>query len=261
MTTEPKVVLITGAANGIGFSAAKRFAESGDHVLLADVDAPGLEKAIESLQSVGGEVRSCEADVSLAADAARMVEEAVSAFGRLDVLVNNAGIVRRGTVETTTEDEWDRILAVNLKGVFLTSQAAVPQLRRSENASIINLASTQSWVSSRNLAAYAASKGGVLALTRQMALDLADDGIRVNSVLPSNIDTPMGRGDAADLGGIEDVLRQRRQRTPLGRLGRPEEVAAVIYFLASQEASFITGAPFFVEGGVLAQLFPEPSQM
>ncbi|MCG8351042.1 MAG: SDR family oxidoreductase, partial [Chloroflexales bacterium] len=178
--------------------------------------------------------------------------DTVAHFGGLDILVNNAGIQSYGTVETARPELWNETLSVNLTGVYLMSRFAVPEMRRRGGGAIINVASLQGIVTEPNVSAYAASKGGVLALTRTMALDYAGEGIRVNSVCPGTIDTPLLR-HAADLINSQNpqaVLSEWGRRQPLGRLGTPEEVAEVVLFLASDRASFVTGSAYVVDGGL-----------
>jgi NAD(P)-dependent dehydrogenase (short-subunit alcohol dehydrogenase family) len=250
-----KVALITGAASGIGRATAFLFSAEGARLALGDWQAEPLEVVAGEIRSRGGKVVARRTDVSKRADAQALVTAAVEAFGGLDVVVNNAGIgLYNTTLEQTSEDDWDRVMAVNLKGVYLISQAAIPHLRARGGGSIINVASVHAMATQERIAAYAASKGGVLALTRAMAMDLAPDAIRVNAVLPGAVDTPLFRSALAAEGKPAEELGFRFDPRAIGRVGQPEELARAILFLASDASSFMTGSPMIVDGGLLARL-------
>ncbi len=250
-----KVALITGAASGIGRATAFLFSAEGAQLALGDWQVEPLEAVAGEIRSRGGKVVARRTDVSKRADAQALVAAAVEAFGGLDVVVNNAGIgLYNTTLEQTTEDDWDRVMAVNLKGVYLVSQAAIPHLRTRGGGSIINVASVHAMATQERIAAYAASKGGVLALTRAMALDLAPDAIRVNAVLPGAVDTPLFRSALAAEGKSAEELGFRFDPRAIGRVGQPEELAHAILFLASDASSFMTGSPMIIDGGLLARL-------
>ena len=221
MRTENKVVLVTGAAAGIGLATARLFAREGAHIVLADRDEAGVAAAAAA---IGPDAASVAGDVSRAADAQRMIQTAVDRFGRLDVLVNNAGFGRLGTVETTEEDDWDSVIDVNLKGVFLCSKYAIPALRRAGGGAIVNLASTIRVVGIPNRAAYVAAKGGVAALTRAMAIDHAAEGIRVNSIAPGVINSSYYDRMMQEVPDPEAFVRGLNARSPLNRMGTPEEI-------------------------------------
>jgi NAD(P)-dependent dehydrogenase (short-subunit alcohol dehydrogenase family) len=253
-----KGVLITGGALGIGRGIADGFAAEGANVAIADVNREAAEAAAAAVTAAGGgRAIATIGDVSGAADAARMVAETVAAFGRLDVLINNAGIQPMTwyhRIEDLPEDRWDRILGVNLKGIFLMSKHAIPEIRKQGGGAIVNMASVQGLQSMPGVPAYAASKGGVLSLTRNMALDYARENIRVTAICPGTIDSDMVRTSArAEGGDLEANLRRYGAFHPLGRIGRPEDIANAAVFLASEKASFITGEYLCVDGGFMAQ--------
>lgn len=246
-----KVALVTGGASGIGKATAILFGREGAAVVLVDIREEGRETAAE-ITRAGGRASFIRGDVTRRADCEAAVHAAVTDFGRLDVLFNNAGIIRRASVLDTSEEEWDRAMAVNVKSVFLMSRAAIPAIVRSGGGSIVNTASGWGLVGGRNAASYCASKGAVVNLTRAMALDHAGQNIRVNCVCPGDTDTPMLREEARQLGeDVRDFLAGSAKR-PMGRMGRPEEIAQAVLFLASDTSSYVTGAALVVDGGGLA---------
>jgi len=249
-----KVALITGAASGIGRAAARLFAREGAQIAAVDIDGPGLAQTVAQIREQGGTAVPIVGDVSRAADAARMVETAIGAFAALHILFNNAGIFRHGTVVETDEAEWDRVLAVNLKGIFLVSKYALPHMIRGQGGAVINTASTAGLTAFYHQAAYDASKGGVVMLTKQMALDYARFNIRVNCLVPGLVDTAQSRGAIAALGDETRGAEMWAAITgPLGRVGSAEELARAALFLACDDSSYMTGAPLIVDGGKTAQ--------
>jgi NAD(P)-dependent dehydrogenase (short-subunit alcohol dehydrogenase family) len=248
-----RVVLVTGGAGGIGTAVAERFLALGDTVVLADRSADGLTAAVAALP---GAVTSVTADVRSVADCDRMVAQAVESGGRLDVLVNSAGVWVEGPSEEMTEEQWDRTIDVNLKGTFFASRAAIPHLVRSEGC-IVNVSSDSGIGGNPGCAIYNASKFGVNGLTASMGLELAPFGVRVNAVCPADVDTPMLAGQARDFGGGDErgYLEALLAKYPAGsraRFVRPREVAALVVFLASTDAAPITAASIPIEFGTTA---------
>jgi NAD(P)-dependent dehydrogenase (short-subunit alcohol dehydrogenase family) len=250
-----KVAVITGGATGIGFGSARALVEHGATAMLFGPDEAALREAASSL---GDQVSSyVVGDVRDNASVGRLAEAAIARWGGVDILVNSAAVQPYGTVETMDEAEWDRTLAINLKGAYLASHFLIPEMRRRGGGAIINIASVQGIACQTNVAAYVASKGGLLALTRAMALDHAKDGIRVNAVCPASIDTPMLRFAASEnlAGRTEDeVVASWGSAHPIGRVGLPADVGAMVAFLAGPRASFCTGGEYKVDGGLLAKL-------
>jgi NAD(P)-dependent dehydrogenase (short-subunit alcohol dehydrogenase family) len=253
---EGRVAVVTGAV-GIGLAAARRLARGGASVVVCGNREEQVAEAGESLRGEGFEARGIQAEITSSADVERLVGFASDTYGGVDVLVNAAGIQRYGTVVETDEATWDEVLAVNLKGMFLTSKFVIPEMEKRGGGSIVNVSSVQAFASQAGVAAYTASKGGVNALTRAMALDHAPENVRVNAVCPASVDTPMLRWAADRFRGeksVEEMLEDWGGMHPLGRVARAEEVAEVIAFLASERASFVTGGEYEVDGGMLAGL-------
>ncbi|HIH01622.1 TPA: SDR family oxidoreductase [Thermoplasmata archaeon] len=252
MKLKGKVALITGGTEGIGLATARLFLQEGAKVVISSRSPEKGAKALVELSELG-EVMFVRADVSRADDASMMVESVVSRFGSIDIVFNNAGVFVERTVEQTTEEEWDRLIDTNLKGTFLVSKHAIPHMRAHGGGVIINNSSDAGLVGNRVSAAYCASKGGVTLLTKAMALDHAKDNIRVNCVNPGVVDTPMVAQEATLSGDPEKYMKQMDRDHPMGRIGRPEEVAKAVLFLASDDSSFVTGAALSVDGGITAQ--------
>lgn len=243
-----KIALVTGAGSGIGRAIAHRFAAEGAQLALSDIAETGLRETAALVEEAGSQAIIVMGDVAVPADADRMVDAAVARWGRLDITVNNAGITgsRQATLAHLTPDqEWERVLAVNLSGVFWVARAAVRQMLAQNGGTIINIASVAGLVPFPARAAYNASKGGVVALTRALALDYAPNHIRVNAICPGMIETAMTRWRL----NIPELRQQVLDMTPWGRIGRPEDIAAAAVYLASDEADFVTGHLLVVDGG------------
>ena len=252
-----KVIVITGAGSGIGRTTALAFAREGGSVVIGDInETEGDETARQILES-GGYATAVGCDVRNPQQVQALIARAVADFGGVDVLYNNAGVVRYGTVEELSVDDWDFQLDINLKGTFLTCKYAIPELRKRGGGAIVNTASVQAFASQKTVPAYAASKGGVVSLTTTIALDHAGDNIRCNCIAPGTIRTPMV-DQAADTFGPDDpeaAIAEWGRLHPLGRVGKPEEVANLVLFLTSDEAAFCTGGCYRVDGGLLSPLF------
>lgn len=254
MKLKDKVAIVTGAGSGIGKGIATVFFREGAKVVVVDSDEQAGKKTAEEIRLLGGEAFFVKCDVSNEEQIKTMVQETIAKYGRINVLVNNAGIGVYKTVLDTTSEEWDRCLAVDLKSVFLCSKYAIPHIRTAGGGAIVNIASVHSYQNVGGTAPYAASKGGVVALTRVMAIDHGGDKIRVNAICPGWIDTPLTRRIFAATSDPEKAKQDVERRQILGRLGTPEEVGEAAAFLASDEASYITGASLMVDSGMTAQL-------
>lgn len=247
-----KRALITGGASGIGRATAKLFARRGAGICIADVDAAAGQGVADEIIIEGGRAIFVRCDVSSAVECQNAVQQMVAEFGGIDILFNNAGIIRRASVVDTTEDEWDRVMAVNVKSVFLLGKYVVPHMDKEGGGVIINISSGWGLVGGRNAASYCASKGAVVQLTRAMALDHGAQRIRVNCICPGDTDTDMLRNEAQQLGETEDAFLAEAADRPLQRVGMPEDIAQAALYLASEASSFITGTTLVVDGGGLA---------
>ena len=250
MRLKNKVALISGGARGMGAAEAQLFAQEGAKVTIGDILEDEGRKLEAEINATGGEALFVRLDVTGEADWRKAVEATVNRFGKLDILVNNAGVSGRGRVEDTTVGEWDRVMEVNAKGVFLGTKAVIPAMRRAGGGSIINISSQLGLVGTDHSSPqYQASKGAVRLLTKATAIQYAREGIRANSVHPGPIVTPMTEAARADPARYEMML----SRIPMGRYGQPEEVAYGVLYLASDESAWVTGSELVIDGGWTAQ--------
>ncbi len=240
--TSGPVVLITGAGQGIGAAITRRFAEQGAKLALVDVNVEQLKQLTKSLEDCDVEILQLSADVSNKEQVGQLVKQVVEKFGRIDVLINNAGIIRDNLISNISEQDWDQVLDVNLKGAFLCCQAVFPTLKTQRYGKIINIVS-RAWLGSIGQANYTASKGGLVSLTRSLALEFARFQVNVNAVAPGAIDSPMTQGMPAE--ARERLIRMQ----PTGKMGKVEDIAAAVAFLASDDSEFITGQVLHVDGG------------
>jgi len=247
-----KVALITGGGTGIGRAIALAFAREGASVALAGRRLEILREVVKEVEKSGGEALAVECDVTRARDAERAVKGTAERFGGLNVLVNNAGMLHVSTVEGISEEEWDRVMSVNVKGPFLISRAALKEFRKAGGGAIVNISSILGLVAMKDRAVYSASKGAVTLLTKAMALDHAHENIRVNCICPSIVETELVKGlfDSSEKG--ERLRKGRLSQIPLGRFGQPADVAEMAVFLACDESSWVTGAALPLDGGLTA---------
>jgi meso-butanediol dehydrogenase/(S,S)-butanediol dehydrogenase/diacetyl reductase len=253
MRLKNKVCLVTGGGSGIGRATCRLFAEEGAILAIADRNGQAAEETAASCRVGDHPPLTLTADVARAADVHRMIDETVDRFGRLDVLINNAGYGIPGSVVETEEDDWNALMAVNVNGVFLGCKYAIPIMAKQGGGAIVSVASVVANVGITNRAAYCASKGAVAALTRAMALDHVHQNIRINAVAPGTIHSPYFDDILARSENADEVLRGLKERQAMNRLGLPEEIAAGMLFLASDEASFCTGTILTIDGGMSAR--------
>ena len=244
-----KVMIVSGGASGLGLAAGVKFAKNGFNIVIIDIDQEKGVKAEEQIKSLGVDAVFCKCDISKKEDVQKAAQVTKERFGRADVLVNNAGLELRGSILQCTEEEWTRLYDINLKGIFYMTNAFAPYMIEQGGGAIVNTGSILGFRSVPERAAYSSSKGAIATLTRSMAFDLAEKNIRVNCVAPGAIDTPLIRGSINDSPNPEETERILGSNSVFNRMGTPEEVANVMYFLGSDEASFVTGATYFVDGG------------
>lgn len=253
MRLSNKVCIVTGGASGIGLATCVVFVREGAKVVIADRDLAAADKAVAALTQKGGQAMAVQCDVSNADSVAGMVQATVAAHGRLDVIVNNAGYGIAGSLSETSDEDWEALMGVNVRGVFLCCKHAIKQMQKNGGGTIVNVASVVAAVGIRNRAAYVASKGAVAAMTRSIALDYVASHIRCNAIAPGTIDTPYYTEILAKAADPVAIRKGLEARQPMGRLGTPEEIANGILFLASDESAFATGSILTIDGGMTAQ--------
>lgn len=247
-----RVAIVTGAGSGIGRGVALLLGREGAAIIVFDRDAAAAKATAGQVAAAGGRAEACVGDVTVSGDCRRAVDEAIVRFGRLDIVINSAGIIRRADVVATTEDEWDRVMNVNAKSIFLLGKHAVPVMAAAGGGSIVNIASGWGLKGGANAAAYCASKGAAVLLTRAMAIDHGPQSIRVNCICPGDTDTPMLADEARQLGESDEAFLAEAAARPLARLGTPHDMAQAVLFLVSDRSSWVTGASLVVDGGGLA---------
>jgi NAD(P)-dependent dehydrogenase (short-subunit alcohol dehydrogenase family) len=248
-----KACVVTGAGSGIGRASAIRLAEEGGSVLAVDIALESATETVDEITRAGGQAVAQRADVSDSAQVDAMVGACVARFGSIDVLVNNAGVNLPGVLHEVSNEVIDRTLGVNVRGPIYGCRAVIPHMLRQGGGSIINMSSVNGIVSEPFLAVYSASKGAIVMLTKGVALDYAKQGIRCNAICPGWVDTPINHAHAAMLGGLQKVYDEIDGFQPIGRPGEPREIANVVLFLASDEASFMTGSVVVADGGMTSQ--------
>ncbi|WP_308467829.1 SDR family NAD(P)-dependent oxidoreductase [Rathayibacter soli] len=252
MRLENKRAIVTGGAGGIGRATSLAFAAEGARVAVVDLKADAAAAVVAEIQAAGGEAVAISADVSSEADIERVIAETLEAFGGVDVVFNNAGIIRRTTAVETTVEEWDRVFGVNVRSIFLMCKHVVPIMAASGGGSIVNTGSGWGLKGGGQAISYCASKGAVVNMTRALAIDHGPQGIRVNSVNPGDVNTGMLRDEARQLSQDADSFLAESADRPLQRMGEPREIAAAVVWLASDESSYVTGSALVVDGGGIA---------
>jgi NAD(P)-dependent dehydrogenase (short-subunit alcohol dehydrogenase family) len=258
MDLSNKVAIVTGGAKGIGLASAECLIRQGADVMIVDWSEDAASAAVKSFTALSKGVDFVVADISKVADAEKAIRATVDRFGGIDILVNNAGIQTFGNPVTTTEEVWDKTMNVNLKGHWLMSKYAIPEMLKRGKGSIVNVASVQGLASQRNVVAYSTSKHAMIGLTRSMAVDMASRNVRVNCVCPGTVNTPMIQSIIESDSDPERLKKILDKMHPLGRVAQPSEIGEVIAFLASDRASFMTGSIVVVDGGLIVPLAGSP---
>jgi len=253
MRLKDKVAVITGAGAGIGQATALLFAKEGAKVVLADLDPKAGKEALDQIKKDGGQGIFLQVDVAKGNDVRKMVQETIKNYGKIDILVNNAGIYTKGDVVSTSEEDWDRILNVNLRGVYLCCKYAIPEMIKKGGGAIVNIASEAGLVGIKNQVAYNVSKAALIMLTKSMAVDFAPQNIRVNNVCPGTTETPLVRAAIEKEKDPKKARRALEECRPANRLGKPEEIASAILAMASDELGYATGSSLVIDGGYTAQ--------
>lgn len=254
MRLKDKVAIITGGSQGIGEGIARTFGQNGAKVVIADVNEELGNQVIDKLKNEKIESLFVRADVSREDDVQALINQTVDHFGRLDLLVNNAAVNIRKSAEDTSFEEWQKVIGVNLNGTFLCSKYAIPEMKKQGGGAIVNIASWHAEKTITRLAAYAASKGGITALTRQMSLDCGPDNIRVNAVCPSSVDTPLLHQTFASLEDPDAAFEETLQFQPMGRIGTVDDIANACLFMCSDEASYVSGQTLMVDGAAINKI-------
>lgn len=247
-----KTAIITGAASGIGLVTASLLADMGARVALIDISESAGKKAATEIRKRGGNVKFFHCDISSDNECKKTIKAIHEEFGKIDILFNNAGVIKRKNIIDLEEKDWDQVLDVNLKGIYLLSRYVIPIMIKGKGGSIINTGSGWGLKGGPNALAYCASKGGVVNMTRAMAIDLGKYGIRVNCVCPGDIDTPMLRGEAHQLGVNEEEFMKEAENRPINRVGTPQDVAYAVLYLTSNLSTWVTGSILVVDGGGIA---------
>lgn len=250
---EGRVAIVTGGAMGIGRATAIEMAKEGAFVAVADIDAEKGEAVAHEIVQAGGQAEFIRTDVGVTADVERLVQQTVARFGGLDILFNNAGVAIGGTVVEMSEDDWWRVININLTSVYRGCKFAIPEMLKRGGGVIVNTSSVQALTGFKSWAGYAATKGGILALTQQVALEYAPYNIRVNAIAPGTIDTPMNTRIFETIENPQELIDTWNRMHPVRRFGKAEEVARVVVFLASDDASFITGECVRIDGGLMVK--------
>jgi NAD(P)-dependent dehydrogenase (short-subunit alcohol dehydrogenase family) len=248
------VAIITGAASGIGAGTAEVFAEQGARLMLVDRDGAGLDAVGQRLVASGAEVRTFCGDVALRATSERVVEQTLAGFGQIDIVFNNAGIMPHGDFGGYSEEAWDEVIDVNLKSMFLMCKVVIPHMLARGRGSIINTSSVMATLTEPGYEAYSSSKAGVIGLTKALAVSYAEQGIRCNCICPGWVDTPMNHELVDELGGVEQLKAVIRKQQPQARMASTREVGYAVLFLASDEASAVTGSALYVDGAASAAI-------
>ena len=253
MKLKDKTAIVTGATSGLGYAIALLFSAEGANVVAAGRNTEAGHKLVDEILHAGGEAVFVPTDVSKNEDVKKLVDSAAEKFGTVDILVNNAGLGVTRDIAELTEAEWDLVMDVNVKGHFLCAKYVIPLMRKQGKGVIINMSSVLGYLSLPDSAVYCTSKAAILGLTRSMALDVARDNIRVNVIVPGSIDTPM-LWEGVSEEEFAEMAREVAEHEPVGRVGEPEEIARAALFLATDDSSFATGAPFIIDGGLLSRL-------
>lgn len=249
ISLEGKIAVITGAASGIGLATSELLAEVGATIAILDINDEAGKKAEKKIIDAGGKAKYYKCNVTVDAECKKTVEEIIKDYKKIDILFNNAGVTYRKSVLNLTEKEWDLVIDVSLKSIFLMSRYVVPHMIKKKSGSIINTGSGWALFGGENAVAYCAAKGGVLNMTKAMAIDHGKDGIRVNCICPGDVDTPLLRGEATQLGVNEEEFMKEAAERPLKRVGLPRDIAQAVLYLASDLSSWMTGSHILVDGG------------